>query len=227
MPARTQSRITTACNSCRMRKQKCSGNRPKCIQCLDHRRTCDWPEQLKRGPAKGYIESLERRLQETESLLLGLLEQVSDTQLAEGISNSHASVQLRSAAATPNAKRGSTSTSGSEHWRLFPLRSVSEVRAWQEECMRPTGGLPGSASDSARASISTPTAERYYNAATAEPVQPTEPENINDPQPLAMQDPREREQRPQPQRTPGPEPQPSVSTWSGAPSADFQQRFLW
>ncbi|KAL4789481.1 hypothetical protein BDV19DRAFT_383089 [Aspergillus venezuelensis] len=221
MPARAQSRITTACNSCRMRKQKC-------IQCLDHRRTCGWPEQLKRGPAKGYIESLERRLQETESLLLGLLEQVSDTQLAEGIS--HPSAQLRSTtSATPNVKRGSTSTGGSEHWRLFPLRSVSEVRAWQEERMRPTGGLMGSASGSARASVLTPTAERHYNAAGPEPEQPTGPENINDPRPVAMQDPAEREQRPQPQpqRTPGPEPQPSVSKWSGAPSADFQQRFLW
>ncbi|KAL4951463.1 hypothetical protein BDW69DRAFT_186365 [Aspergillus filifer] len=235
MPARSQSRITTALETGKNklynhattpRQHLTSDQRPKCIQCLDHRRTCDWPEQLKRGPAKGHIESLERRLQETESLLLGLLEQVSDTQLAEGIS--HPSVQLRSATSgTPNAKRGSTSTSGSEHWRLFPLRSVSEVRAWQEECMRPAGGLTGSASGSARASISTPTAERYYNAATADPVQPTEPEHINDQRLLAMQDRAGQEQRPQPQCTPGPEPQPSVSTWSGAPSADFQQRFLW
>ncbi|KAL6234021.1 hypothetical protein BDW75DRAFT_241494 [Aspergillus navahoensis] len=126
MPARSQSRITTACNSCRHRKQKCSGNRPKCIQCLEHRRNCDWPEQLKRGPAKGYIEALERRLQETESLLLGLLEQVSDSQLEESIPVSHydSPAQLRS------AKRGS------EHWRLFPLRSVREIRAWQEDCQR-------------------------------------------------------------------------------------------
>ncbi|KAL4934783.1 hypothetical protein BDV06DRAFT_156781 [Aspergillus oleicola] len=218
MPARTQSRITTACNSCRMRKQKCSGNRPKCIQCLDHRRTCDWPEQLKRGPAKGYIESLERRLQETESLLLGLLEQVSDPQLAESIS--HPSAQLRSASATVSAKRGSSS--GSEHWRLFPLRSVQEVRAWQEECIRPASSTAlerGSASGSIPAS--TPTTDRHRNREAVE--QTTEIIETANIRPPAAQD--LEEQRTQPQRSP--EPQPSLSTWCGAPSANFQQRFLW
>ncbi|KAJ9404497.1 transcriptional regulator family: Fungal Specific TF [Paecilomyces variotii] len=47
------SRITTACNPCRARKQKCSGERPRCEQCLEYGRPCAWPEQLKRR--KSYI----------------------------------------------------------------------------------------------------------------------------------------------------------------------------
>ncbi|KAL4780911.1 hypothetical protein BJX76DRAFT_32194 [Aspergillus varians] len=185
MPARSHSRITTACNSCRLRKQKCSGNRPKCIQCLDHRRNCDWPEQLKRGPAKGYIETLERRLQETENLLLGLLDQVSDSQLSE---IPHPTAQLRS------GKRGS------EYWKMFPLRSVQDIRSWQEDCQPSAPECT---------STSTPSIDR---------VEVTLPEAIAAP---AVH--REASQRP-PQR---PEPQPSLSVWSGAPSANFQQQFLW
>ncbi|KAL4752388.1 hypothetical protein BDW72DRAFT_72664 [Aspergillus terricola var. indicus] len=192
MPARSQSRITTACNSCRRRKQKCSGNRPKCIQCLEHRRNCDWPEQLKRGPAKGYIESLERRLQETEGLLLGLLEQVSDSQLAESIPVPHhdPSAQLRS------SKRGS------EFWKLFPLKSVQEIRAWQEDRQR---SVPEGASTSAptpqlaQGDVSTPATggEPGFEQAS-----------------LQIQ-----------QESPGP--QTSLSTWRGAPSVNFQHQFLW
>ncbi|KAL4741907.1 hypothetical protein BDV11DRAFT_167815 [Aspergillus similis] len=192
MPARSHSRITTACNSCRRRKQKCSGNRPKCIQCLEHKRSCDWPEQLKRGPTKGYIEALERRLQETEGLLLGLLEQVPDSQLAESIPVPHHDppAQLRS------AKRGS------EYWKLFPLRSVQGIRAWQEDCQRPV--LEGVST-----STSTP---QLAQADVSTPAIGEEPgiEQAN----LQIQ-----------QESPGP--QPSLSTWRGAPSANFQQQFLW
>ncbi|KAL4982256.1 hypothetical protein BDW68DRAFT_61924 [Aspergillus falconensis] len=192
MPARSQSRITTACNSCRHRKQKCSGNRPKCIQCLEHRRSCDWPEQLKRGPAKGYIEALERRLQETESILLGLLEQVSDSQLAESILGPHYDLPAQ----PRSAKRGS------EHWKLFPLRSVQEIRAWQEDCQRsvPEGAFTSTSTPQvAQGEVSTPAVGEEAGIQQC---------------------------RSQPQQE-SPEPQPSVSTWYGAPSVNFQQQFLW
>ncbi|KAL2871039.1 Zn(II)2Cys6 transcription factor domain-containing protein [Aspergillus lucknowensis] len=189
MPTRPKSRITTACNSCRLRKQKCCGNRPTCIQCLQHRRDCNWPEQQKRGPAKGYIEALEHRLYETENLLMGLLEQVSDSQLASGIP--HATAHLQS------GKRGS------EHWKRFPLRSVHEIRSWQEDFRR---------SAAEHVSTSTPNFDLAEipssNAADVSSIQEGLP------------------QRPQ-QKVQSLEPQPSVSEWSGAPSSDFQQRFLW
>ncbi|KAL5339363.1 hypothetical protein BJX70DRAFT_158387 [Aspergillus crustosus] len=190
MPARPKSRITTACNSCRNRKQKCSGNRPTCIQCLQHRRTCDWPEQLKRGPAKGYIEALEHRLQETENLLLGLLEQVSDSQLSEGIP--HATAQLRS------GKRGNEL----EFWKRFPLRSVEEVRSWQEDCRQsaPESDLVSMPNHDV---VGLPTPDGADASSTVQ-------EEVS--------------QRPLRE---SPEPQPSPSAWSGAPSTNFQQRFLW
>ncbi|KAL3443539.1 hypothetical protein BJX65DRAFT_196134 [Aspergillus insuetus] len=191
MPARPKSRITTACNSCRLRKQKCSGNRPTCIQCLQHRRICDWPEQLKRGPAKGYIEALEQRLHETESLLLGLLEQVSDSQLSSGIP--HPTAQSRP------GKRGSG------YWKQYSLRSVEGIRSWQEDALR-------SAPDRSEASTATPNldlAGPLSDGAEASPAT------------LTPQEEPSRVQRK------SPEPQATLSLWSGAPSADFQQRFLW
>ncbi|KAL4810793.1 hypothetical protein BDV18DRAFT_2409 [Aspergillus unguis] len=185
MPARAQSRITTACNSCRTRKQKCSGNRPKCIQGLNHRRDCDWPEQLKRGPAKGYIDALERRLQETENILLGLLQQVTDDQVSNSIQDYPAAQPAR-----PDT----------EYWKLFPLRSVQEVRAWQGDFQQ---------KKQASTSTSTP------NFDHAELVAPTSETNV--PGPPATHEVEEQI----------PEPQLSVSMWSGAPSANFQQQFLW
>ncbi|KAL3478057.1 hypothetical protein BJX99DRAFT_114064 [Aspergillus californicus] len=201
MPARPKSRITTACNSCRMRKQKvrtpssrtwlilqCSGNRPTCIQCLEHRRTCNWPEQLKRGPAKGYIETLEHRLQQTEALLLGLLSQVSDSQLADSAVIPHepsATEQLRP------GKRGT----GSEYWKRFPLGSVEEIRSWQRDCQ-------GSTPD-------------------ADPIErPPTPDGDSTDLPTVQADAPQMSQ----QRA-SPEPRPSM--WSGAPSVNFQQQFLW
>ncbi|KAL4929440.1 Zn(II)2Cys6 transcription factor domain-containing protein [Aspergillus undulatus] len=237
MPARAQSRITTACNACRTRKQKCSGNRPKCIQCLEHRRNCDWPEQLKRGPAKGYIESLERRLHETESLLLGLLEQVSDSQLAEGIPSPQSQSspdpnptgQVRSASASGAV---SSTKRGSEHWELYPLNSVQGIRAWQEECTRQGPG-PGSGPARERASVSaltrtsTPRVDRHHAAVG----QSTTSANVVDPPSMSvstsMQDSAAQIPQPTQRLRKSPEPQPSVSAWSGAPSANFQQRFLW
>jgi len=141
-----------------------------------------------RGPAKGYIEALERRLHETENILLGLLEQVSDSQLA-GIP--HPTAQLRS------GKRGT------EYWGLFPLRSVQEIRSWQEDCQR-------SAPEHGSTSTSTPNLDQ--------------PEFIT---PAAVDAPVMQEQSQRLQAHESPEPQPSVRARSGAPSANFQHRFLW
>ncbi|EJD38555.1 hypothetical protein AURDEDRAFT_172318 [Auricularia subglabra TFB-10046 SS5] len=40
--ARNASHCTTACNSCRDKKVKCSGGRPVCAACAKHGRECDW-----------------------------------------------------------------------------------------------------------------------------------------------------------------------------------------
>ncbi|KAJ9207580.1 hypothetical protein C8Q69DRAFT_443476 [Paecilomyces variotii] len=149
------SRITTACNPCRARKQKCSGERPRCEQCLEYGRPCAWPEQLKRGPAKGYIETLEHRLHETEHLLLRLLGHVSDDELSkilsEGkvtssiISNSNLNSksntnldvdqnQKNNLIIPPLSLSSTTRKTGAEYWKRFPLSSTESIRRWERDC---------------------------------------------------------------------------------------------
>ncbi|EJD38546.1 hypothetical protein AURDEDRAFT_172478 [Auricularia subglabra TFB-10046 SS5] len=41
--ARNASHCTTACNSCRDKRIKCSGGPPVCAACAKHGRECDWP----------------------------------------------------------------------------------------------------------------------------------------------------------------------------------------
>ncbi|KAK6832715.1 hypothetical protein RU639_004349 [Aspergillus parasiticus] len=134
------SRITIACNACRFRKQKCSGKKPVCTQCLQHNRVCDWPEQLKRGPAKGYIESLEHRLHETETVLLKVLSRISDAQLSASINQDRQHRTRRSGDLlySPYPRLGKR---GAEYWKRFPLDTAHNVREWQDDCL----SLPRSA----------------------------------------------------------------------------------
>ncbi|GJP94632.1 transcriptional regulator family: Fungal Specific TF [Aspergillus niger] len=137
------SRITVACNSCRFRKQKCSGNKPICTQCDQHNRPCDWPEQLKRGPAKGYIEALEHRLHETESLLLNLLAQIPDSQLSASVQGRQdRSSRHRNSGSPPQTYSSSSSRlgkRGTDYWKRFPLHTVQDIRDWQNDCLSNDG----------------------------------------------------------------------------------------
>ncbi|KAH8700496.1 hypothetical protein BGW36DRAFT_405732 [Talaromyces proteolyticus] len=129
------SRITTACNPCRSRKQKCSGERPTCEQCIEYRRECAWPEQLKRGPAKGYTEALENRLLETENVLLTILSNLSQPQLysilSENISRRDSKNQGKRAIHIPSP---SSHKRGVDYWKSFPLSSAEDIRRWEKDC---------------------------------------------------------------------------------------------
>ncbi|KAL1868229.1 hypothetical protein VTK73DRAFT_3791 [Phialemonium thermophilum] len=59
-----------ACQSCRRRKLKCSRELPACSQCLRHARECLYPARQKPGVKAGAVESLSRRLDLLEQLLL-------------------------------------------------------------------------------------------------------------------------------------------------------------
>ncbi|KAJ9299050.1 transcriptional regulator family: Fungal Specific TF [Paecilomyces variotii] len=139
------SRITTACNPCRARKQKCSGERPRCEQCLEYGRPCAWPEQLKRGPTKGYIETLEHRLHETEHLLLNLLGHISDDELSKILSegkvtsnsNTNLDVHQKNNSIIPPLSLSSTTRKiGADYWKQFPLSSIESIRRWERDCYR-------------------------------------------------------------------------------------------
>ncbi|PKC70121.1 hypothetical protein RhiirA1_455197 [Rhizophagus irregularis] len=69
-------RLTQACDACRKKKVKCSGDKPSCNNCTRLGTTCTYlPSTRKRGPRVGLVESLEKRLQQMEKLLQPLKEQ--------------------------------------------------------------------------------------------------------------------------------------------------------
>ncbi|KAJ5374123.1 hypothetical protein N7517_006129 [Penicillium concentricum] len=130
---RRPARITIACNVCRSRKQKCSGLKPVCEQCLENNRPCNWPEQLRRGPEKGYAEALENRLKLTESILLNLLPHVSDEQLSAAIPRR----EIQDHGTGTYVPFPRLEKRGIESWSQFPLDTSHGIRKWQQACTEP------------------------------------------------------------------------------------------
>ncbi|ORY82329.1 fungal-specific transcription factor domain-domain-containing protein [Leucosporidium creatinivorum] len=69
-------RVSRACDACRKRKVRCDGagmNGERCALCETSNVPCTFVQTAtRRGPPKGYVESLERRLEAMESLLQSL-----------------------------------------------------------------------------------------------------------------------------------------------------------
>ena len=92
--------------------------------------------QRHRGPAKGYIEGLEHRLHEAETLLLQLLPVVTPDQLSAatatlataGMRDSPEHMTGRSSPPVLNKK------TGIDYWETFPLDTVENIRRWQADC---------------------------------------------------------------------------------------------
>jgi hypothetical protein len=118
-----------------------------------------------RGPAKGYIEGLEHRLHEAESLLLALLPIISTEQLkcatdilTDGISTGVPGLKTRdSQSPGPHAIRSSppvlNKKTGIEYWESFPLDSVDNIRKWQKDCLAHSGHSNAQTHSSLRNSI--------------------------------------------------------------------------
>ncbi|KAI0081043.1 hypothetical protein K474DRAFT_57243 [Panus rudis PR-1116 ss-1] len=66
-------RVQRACDICRRKKVRCDGGSMpgnRCSNCITYNYECTYVEAAKkRGPPKGYVESLETRLQKMEALL--------------------------------------------------------------------------------------------------------------------------------------------------------------
>lgn len=91
------------------------------------------------GPAKGYIEGLEHRLHEAETLLLQLLPLVSSDQLASAANaaNSTTNGMTRDSPDHMNNRSSPPALNkktGIEYWENFPLDSVDNIRRWQQDC---------------------------------------------------------------------------------------------
>lgn len=120
-----RSRITAACAICRAKRQKCSGEKPICIQCRQSNEECAWSDSKKRGPAKDYLRSLQDRLQETERLLLGALSRLDDADLTDILTSQDGKA--------PSYQTWSTSLSGQAYWQRIPLSRLDSIRQWQRE----------------------------------------------------------------------------------------------
>lgn len=212
MPSKSKAktRITIACNACRSRKQKCNGRKPICEQCFENNRPCNWPEQLRRGPEKGYAEALENRLQLTESILLNLLPHVSDEQLSAAIPRRESS-----GAYVPFPR---LEKRGVEGWSQFPLDTSRGIRRWQQACTEPERvgfkvqqegskkrRLQQEGSDG---SVEMSTTTRDIDKSFNETHNRTDLESSgNTPEEST--------------------PVERMSSWQGAPSVEFQRQFLW
>lgn len=64
-------RVPRACESCRQRKTKCSGDTPVCRQCRELRVTCQYPDGWKERTKK-QVERLSEKAQDYENLLKDL-----------------------------------------------------------------------------------------------------------------------------------------------------------
>ncbi|EEU35554.1 uncharacterized protein NECHADRAFT_88798 [Fusarium vanettenii 77-13-4] len=128
-------RTSGACKACRSRKQKCSGDRPQCVRCRINEVQCQWPQPQKRGPPKHYTAIIEKRLIETEAILLALMSQVSDEQLMSAYNHLQQDKQS-------SANLGVPSNSGNRHeltrkdkfgpvyWSNYTLSSAQDARRW-------------------------------------------------------------------------------------------------
>ena len=71
-------RLQRACDACRRKKIRCSASETgdtvnPCTSCKNNKQACRFEEAAKkRGPPKGYVEQLERRVQAMEQLLESL-----------------------------------------------------------------------------------------------------------------------------------------------------------
>lgn len=83
------------------------------------------------GPARGYIEGLEHRLRETESLLLQMLPVVPENYL-EAVTTDLKGSPARNTT-TPRRPILNNKTNV-EHWKQFPLDSIENIRRWQQDC---------------------------------------------------------------------------------------------
>jgi hypothetical protein len=82
-----------------------------------------------RGPAKGYVEALEHRLQVTESVLLRLLSRVSGPELSTIFPED----SLLSDG-TDYAPLARLEKKGVKEWSQFPLDTAHNIRKWQRVC---------------------------------------------------------------------------------------------
>ncbi|KAK8195668.1 uncharacterized protein BKA78DRAFT_108491 [Phyllosticta capitalensis] len=134
-----QTRSSAACDSCRSKKQKCGGEWPTCARCRETGMECTWPPQLQRGPAKGYLEAIETRLDDVEHILLQVLPLVPAEQLTSITCPGRGGGVVVEAAQkrTTQEKRAAL-----DYWSTYPLNSPQALMVWCQDRQQRHGSRP-------------------------------------------------------------------------------------
>ncbi|KAI7968361.1 hypothetical protein EIK77_010531 [Talaromyces pinophilus] len=197
-----------------------------------------------RGPAKGYVEALEQRLHETEDVLLKIVSQLEQAQLASmlSIQNSFSTDEdsqdkKKSSRVTlqPSRKRGV------EYWKSFPLRDAGSIQRWQQDCYLNRSNVSPSQHSEDKNILSQPvrpeisTGDVNVDFASVDNRQSlqssgddtfsiTERDQVS--APVVGNNLRNRPLRPR-ARKQAENNSSQLSSWKAAPPKEFQQQFLW
>ncbi|XPS92385.1 hypothetical protein M3J09_001780 [Ascochyta lentis] len=108
-----------ACDNCRSKKCRCDRRVPSCSQCRASSLICRYQEGGKRGLPIAYINSLEKRLRETESALYAAM-----LALEEQDSIKASNLGLL------KAPRELSKTERQENWKRLPLHTPEQLAIW-------------------------------------------------------------------------------------------------
>ncbi|KAI9511917.1 fungal-specific transcription factor domain-containing protein [Russula earlei] len=142
-------RVQRACDVCRRKKIRCDGSQMpgnKCSNCAAYNFDCKYEEAAKkRGPPKGYVESLESRLEKMETLLQRLCPDADFTQEL-GAPIDRQSFVRESLFRTLQNKPGTASYRPSSQLRAGALTSLDdsgdhELEPSDDECANTTSKL--------------------------------------------------------------------------------------
>ncbi|KAI6780574.1 Regulatory protein-like protein [Emericellopsis cladophorae] len=137
---------TLACDSCRIKKLKCSKQRPVCSACCHHGRVCNYSGKIARSPlTRAYLTSVEQRLRQVEDLFAELLPEVDlEEALASQGTGGLEALKVKRASATPVATHA-LETSASD---VLLEESISEAVPaeadgfdWQEDVNELADGM--------------------------------------------------------------------------------------
>ncbi|KAH8660243.1 hypothetical protein BX600DRAFT_467449 [Xylariales sp. PMI_506] len=113
-----------ACELCRAKKQKCDRKKPVCTQCAKAPDACNYLEQHKRGLPAGYVNSLEKRLADTErALYFALAEIYTGTVQLNDYSVSRVGGDTR-------ATQSQSKIATTQEWLQCPLRNRNDAKEW-------------------------------------------------------------------------------------------------
>lgn len=203
------------------------------------------------GPAKGYVEALEQRLRETEDVLLKVVSQLNQAQLASMLSSQNSfptdddsQGKNKSSRITllPSRKRGV------EYWKSFPLRDAESIQRWQQDCYLNRSNVSPNRHSEDDSILSQPVRSEpstddvnidFASADNRQGFQSSgdDPFSMNFERsqiqaPVDGNNLRKRPLRPRTDRVQSSRKQDEsnvsqLSTWKAAPSKEFQQQFLW